>query len=318
MAFAANDRHDKAIRNHQFAFEYTLCDSENLYIWKHVSCHIAKQLQANKGVSIKGFGTFTVSRKNLDTGAGDGRYAQLSCPVFNIHKQFALYHDLQYHNCFVPGTTPVLPVNFSTIACLSRVARDYVENCTKEIVRSVSKAIDCSNNVDLCFMGIGRLTFRKGRVKMKFYREFIDSMDCSGQLLDALHFGPALKDTALLDSPCCDPHSNCGTIVIPNVDVAPNDATEFVILRKQKKLCGNAKCSCESKKEPVSCIKKETEKVRPINKDHRMTSTKFQKDYYTRMTGYNRMKTVPKMGCVANDSVPTALLKVYTKVCAEM
>ena len=41
-------------------------------------------------------------------------------------------------------------------------------------------------NVELTFNGIGRLTIRDSRVKMRFYKEFITQMDGTGKLLDSM------------------------------------------------------------------------------------------------------------------------------------
>ena len=61
-----------------------------------------------------------------------------------------------------------------------------MERCTKEIVSSVARALAAKKNIELVFSGIGRLTIRESRVKMKFYKEFINEMDSSGKLVDSM------------------------------------------------------------------------------------------------------------------------------------
>ena len=64
--------------------------------------------------------------------------------------------------------------------------RDVVESCVREILGAVQRAVGAKKNVELTFNGIGRLQIRDSRVKMKFYKEFINHMDGSGKLLDSL------------------------------------------------------------------------------------------------------------------------------------
>lgn len=64
--------------------------------------------------------------------------------------------------------------------------RDTVENCVREILNAVQRAVGAKKNVELTFSGIGRLSIRDSRVKMKFYKDFINQMDGSGKLLDSM------------------------------------------------------------------------------------------------------------------------------------
>ena len=84
------------------------------------------------------------------------------------------------------GSIPVLPLNFSSISFESPFDRDTVESCCKEIIHSVAHALASKRNIELCFSGIGRLTIRDSRVKMKFYKDFINEMDSSGKLVDSM------------------------------------------------------------------------------------------------------------------------------------
>lgn len=56
----------------------------------------------------------------------------------------------------------------------------------KEIVNSISRAVAARRNVELVFQGIGRLIIRDLRVKMRFYKEFINQMDGSGNMISSM------------------------------------------------------------------------------------------------------------------------------------
>lgn len=64
--------------------------------------------------------------------------------------------------------------------------RDTVESCVKEVLQALSRSVQAKRNVEFHFAGIGRLSIRESKVKMKFYKEFIRSMDGSGSLVHAL------------------------------------------------------------------------------------------------------------------------------------
>ena len=64
--------------------------------------------------------------------------------------------------------------------------RDTVESCVREILGSVNRTANTRKNVELVFSGIGRLSIRDSKVKMRFYKEFINQMDGSGKMLDSM------------------------------------------------------------------------------------------------------------------------------------
>ena len=56
----------------------------------------------------------------------------------------------------------------------------------REVLQALSRSLAAKRNVEFTFAGIGRLAIRESKVKMKFYKEFLNSMDGSGKLVDAL------------------------------------------------------------------------------------------------------------------------------------
>ena len=87
--------------------------------------------------------------------------------------------------CF-SGQIPVVQLNYAALSFESPYNRDVVENCVREILGAVHRSVGAKKNVELTFAGIGRLQIRDSKVKMKFYKEFINHMDGSGKLLDSL------------------------------------------------------------------------------------------------------------------------------------
>jgi hypothetical protein len=87
---------------------------------------------------------------------------------------------------FIAGQIPVVPLNYTALSTETPFERDTVESCVREVLTTFNRSLSSKQNVEFTFAGIGRLTIRDKKVKMKFYKEFITSMDGSGQLLNAL------------------------------------------------------------------------------------------------------------------------------------
>lgn len=77
-------------------------------------------------------------------------------------------------------------MNFSALSFESPFDRDTVEACVKEVLQALARSVGARRNIEFQFHGIGRLQIRNSKVKMRFFKEFINSMDGSGQLINAL------------------------------------------------------------------------------------------------------------------------------------
>lgn len=87
---------------------------------------------------------------------------------------------------FFAGQISCSPLNFAALAMETPFTRDMVESCVREVLQALGQAVAAQKNIEFTFSGIGRLIIRNGKVKMKFYKEFVNSMDGSGQLVGAL------------------------------------------------------------------------------------------------------------------------------------
>lgn len=100
-----------------------------------------------------------------------------------------LYHiDFNTNLCIfvVAGQIPIVQLNFAALSNETPFNRDTVESCVKEVLQALSRSVQAKRNVEFHFAGIGRLSIRESKVKMKFYKEFLRSMDGSGNLVHAL------------------------------------------------------------------------------------------------------------------------------------
>ncbi|XP_078514566.1 coiled-coil domain-containing protein 81 isoform X2 [Lissotriton helveticus] len=164
-------------------------------IWGCVSDFIERQMALQKGVHIAGLGTFTLSRQKIDV--GNNKCILLQRPVFVVSEKFAQTHGLKHAKIYATGDIPVVPLNFIALSLGSSFTRDIVEGCVKETLQLFSRSIAIKQNVEFTFTGIGVLMIREGKVKMKFFKEFLHSMDGSGTLVKALVNRPGTSDSVL-------------------------------------------------------------------------------------------------------------------------
>lgn len=191
-----------------------LSEDDVASVWENVSNFIEKHMSQQKGVSIPMLGTFTFTQKKLDI--GNNKFIMMQRPIFMLSEKFAQTHGLQSVKYHVPGNIPVIQLNYAALSFESPFDRDTVENCVREILGAVSRGVSGKKNVELTFTGIGRLTVRDSRVKMRFYKEFINQMDGTGKLLDSMQNRPGTVDSVMSDRVPSRPASST-TVILPKI-----------------------------------------------------------------------------------------------------
>lgn len=97
-----------------------------------------------------------------------------------------LFALICFYSFVLSGQIPIVQLNFSALSSESPFDRDTIEGCVKEVLQAYSRAVQARRNVEFTFCGIGKLVIRDGKVKMKFFKDFMNMMDGSGQLSEAL------------------------------------------------------------------------------------------------------------------------------------
>ncbi|XP_013385182.1 coiled-coil domain-containing protein 81 [Lingula anatina] len=205
---------DEAKKNKFSIIGAKLNDGDVVAIWDNISAFIEKQMLNQKAVHLPGLGTFTFTQKKLDI--GNNKFILIQRPVFVLSEKFAQTHGLQYTKHHVSGQIPVVQLNFSAISFESPFDRDAVEICVQEVLGALARSVANKRNVEFTFAGIGRLQIRESKVKMKFYKEFLNSMDGSGKLVDALKNRPGTVDSVMSDRAPSRAHSS-NTLVLPRI-----------------------------------------------------------------------------------------------------
>ncbi|XP_052618581.1 coiled-coil domain-containing protein 81 [Peromyscus californicus insignis] len=173
----------------------SLSQEEVSTIWGNVSEFVEKQLAMHKGVQISGLGTFTFTRQKLEV--GNNKFILVQRPVFIMAEKLVQSHGLKQNKVFSPGDIPVVPLNFVMISLEGPFNRDTIEGCVKETLLFLSRSISVKQNVEFTFKGIGVLSIRDSKVKMRFSKDFLCTMDGSGTLTKALANRPGTMDSVL-------------------------------------------------------------------------------------------------------------------------
>ncbi|XP_007168551.2 coiled-coil domain-containing protein 81 [Balaenoptera acutorostrata] len=173
----------------------SLSKEEFSTIWGHVSEFVKRQLSLHKGVQIPGLGTFTFTRQKFEV--GNNKFILIQRPMFIMAEKLVQIRGLKQNKVYTPGDIPVVPLNFVMISLESPFNRDTVERCVKETLLFLSRSISTKQNVEFTFKGIGVLVIKDGKVKMRFYKDFLCTMDGSGALARALANRPDTVDSVL-------------------------------------------------------------------------------------------------------------------------
>jgi hypothetical protein len=94
-----------------------------------------------------------------------------------------------------------VPLNFSVISNETLFNRDTVETCIHEVIQAMSRLLAARGTIQLEFCSVGRLFIRENKVKMRFFREFITTLDSSGEMETAFRPGTAQTEISIMSGP---------------------------------------------------------------------------------------------------------------------
>ena len=98
--------------------------------------------------------------------------------------------------------------------------RDSVEMGVKEVLQALARSLAARKIIHFDFSNVGRLVIRESRVKMRFFREFIATLDSSGELECA--FRPdtshtSCSDLSIMSAPGTPRPGTSGTLTLPHI-----------------------------------------------------------------------------------------------------
>jgi nucleoid DNA-binding protein len=141
-------------------------------------------MSQGKGVTIPNFGTFSFVQKKIDI--GNSKYILAQRPVFAIAERFAQTHGISYTKYPVSGHIPVHPLNYIVIANETPFSRDDAESTVRHTFQVFNRNLQAKKNIEFTFNNIGKLQIRNGKVKMKFFKDFVNACDASGKVVSEM------------------------------------------------------------------------------------------------------------------------------------
>ena len=101
-------------------------------------------------------------------------------PIFAFSEKFAQTHGLKFTRYPINGSIPVHPLNYFHIQTQSTFTRDQIEQCVKHVLQVFNRSVAAQRNVEFTFSRIGKLQIRDGKVKMRFFKDFVTAVDGYG------------------------------------------------------------------------------------------------------------------------------------------
>ncbi|UJR36130.1 hypothetical protein I4U23_028864 [Adineta vaga] len=194
-----------------------LTDDDVIKIWDAVSAFIESFMKQSKGVTIPGFGTFTFVHKRIDV--GNNKYLLIQRPIFVFSEKFAQTHALKFTHYPVNGSIPIHPLNYFYIQMQSNYTRDQIEQCVKHVLQVFNRSVAAQRNVEFTFSRIGKLQIREGKVKMRFFKDFVNEVDGSRgkHLFDNACNRPRTSDSVMSAREAARPPS-ASNVVLPRLN----------------------------------------------------------------------------------------------------
>ncbi|KAM9861160.1 coiled-coil domain-containing protein 81-like [Aulostomus maculatus] len=191
-----------------------LSDNDIDSIWTDVSAYIERQMKLQKGVNLTGLGTFSFSQQKLDLGT---KFTMIQRPIFLLAGKLIQSLGLKQARPLGAATQlPVVQLNFAAVSLETPFSRELVEGCVRETLLLLVRALASEQNVFLSLKGIGVLSFKNNKVRMKFNRDFINAMDGSGRLLLAFSSRPGSSASLMSGSRLQGPQT-ANLITLPTV-----------------------------------------------------------------------------------------------------
>ncbi|XP_040278578.1 coiled-coil domain-containing protein 81 [Bufo bufo] len=249
----------------------SLTDEDVCAIWASVSEFVEHQMSLQKGVQIPGLGTFTLSRQKLDV--GNNKFIIIQRPVFLLSEKLAQVHGLKFNKVFTTGDIPIVPLNFIALSFACPYNRDTIEACVRETLSAFSRSIATKQNVEFTFRSIGALIIRDLKVKMKFYKEFVNSMDGTGAVVKSLCNRPGTADSVMSsgEDHMLRPRS-CSALLFPRIDMKGTEkSTGMETIPEENGEVGSVeepKCDLQPDRE------EETDKEEPFSSRRENSATK--------------------------------------------
>ena len=95
--------------------------------------------------------------------------------------------------------------------------RDTVELCVKEVLQAMGRSLAARKNIQFDFGNIGRLVIQDRKVKMRFFKDFIASLDTSGGMEYAFRPDTVHSVLSIMSNPSTPRPSTTSSLTLPHI-----------------------------------------------------------------------------------------------------
>ncbi|KAK2525585.1 hypothetical protein Q9966_011320 [Columba livia] len=164
-------------------------------IWASTSYHLSLQLALHQAVRIPGIGTFAVVRKRVALGEQD--LVIVERPVFQLEQAVAQDHELRCGCIDFPGHQDSEQLPYAEIASENAVSEGTVQLCMKRTTHLFHACLENRQNVAIIWRDVGMLIVQGKEIKMRFYLHFLERLNGTGKMLQALLEMPEMRDSVI-------------------------------------------------------------------------------------------------------------------------
>ncbi|KAK2523262.1 hypothetical protein Q9966_012151 [Columba livia] len=181
-------------------------------IWASASSHLSLQLALHQVVRIPGIGTFAVVTKRVALSEQD--LVMVERPVFQLEQAVAQDHELRCGCIDIPGRQDVEQLPFAQIASENAVSEGTVQLYMKRTTHLFHACLENRENVAIIWRDVGMLIVQGKDIKMRFYLDFLERLNGSGKMLQALLEMPEMRDSVISRHDTAASQTSSGRVMV--------------------------------------------------------------------------------------------------------
>ncbi|BES93984.1 coiled-coil domain containing 81 [Nesidiocoris tenuis] len=139
-----------------------------LHVWARLAERIRELLKQEKGIVVKGLGTFSLSKWTLETG-NNGRILEMRKPIFIISKSLAEEFDLHQRKEYVNDAIPLAPISYQWLSGRCGLSKGTLIGCVEETVQCFRRIVSEGRDVEFPLAPLGNLVIAKTNVSFISY-----------------------------------------------------------------------------------------------------------------------------------------------------
>ncbi|KAM6033077.1 coiled-coil domain-containing protein 81-like [Theristicus caerulescens] len=161
-----------------------LSTKEVVAIWDAVSAYILGQLKLDKGVLVRGLGTFAMLHERFQ---GKEEVYVVRRPVFQLGIDVLCLQELAFPTVVIPGDVKIKPLDYRRLSRATSFPRHVVEDCVQETILLYSLQLRNRQRLSFAFKDIGVLSCEDDVLCMRFYYDCVTGLESKASRIALLH-----------------------------------------------------------------------------------------------------------------------------------